>query len=569
MILQSGVTFRSFAEQRCFSFNTNISASIYSGNSAIGFSGNGNYYDFFKFRSGKVYDALDRFVYTYSKDVPINLSGDFCSGRLGYHINNNLYSMSTQVCDSSKSFDYFIISTSGAALDFDIDIYGGLTPNYNITFNGSNILTGTNITGNVVNNSSNNWQSFKIFSGDASFNYSNYKFQSNFNNLEISGGRSGNFLFNYSGNGSDYFLSEQTGIYPLEYNFNLYTNFGLKNNTGVVNLNYIPPSSIAYSLEDSGIAADSFYFNYLLDGKLCNDSNYIFTLEKVSGFNYVNRTGSRFLVTGLASGTVSGFISGFGNLSGVVSGNLDSDKTDFYGNKLICSGCRYDYLEPFYATGMVDYFYRVRLTGLASGYNPDTASSGIVTGIISGSGILSKLATSGYAQWTGVLITGTGSLGKVYVKPSGTIPGQQSDYTEISNAWYSNFSGVFDFQVDKTGFYSSGLMNREVTTAADFLNYVNYDADFKYNFNIKSGGYSSNDGSVYSGLNINYNSTLGLYSGSGFLPSSTCFPIVQNPSRYVKFEINHYNPYNSGNNIMRYRVSGIGGEYLFTGLIRE
>ena len=569
MILESGTAFRNFAEQKCFSFDTSISASTYSGKSSIGFSGNGDYYSFFKFENGKIYDPLNRFVYTYSKDQAVELSGDFCSGKLGYYINNNLSSMDTYVCDSSKSFDYFLISTSGAALNFDLDLYGEANPDYNISFVGNNILTGQNITGNIVNTSNENWRSFKIFSGRASFNYFDYNFQSNFENIEVSGGQSANFLFNYSGDGSNYSVSENIEIYPLEYNLNLYTNFGFKNNTGSINLGYIPPSSVQYSITDSGISNNNFYFNYLLDGKLCSGSNFAFSLEKISGFDYTNNVINNIQVTGLTSGAVSGFISGFGNLSGIVSGDLHSDQYDFYGNKLICSGCPYNYLEPFYATGIVDYMYSVRLTGLASGYNPAITGSGIVTGIISGTGILSKTATSGYAQWSNVLLVGTGSLGKVYVKPKDRIPGELSDYTEISPAWYGNFSGFFDFQIDKTGFYNSALTNRRVITTNNF-SYIDYDADFKYNFNVKSGSYSTEGGVQYYPSNVNYDAIKNIYSGTGFLPSTTCFPIINNPSNYIKFEINHYNPYNNGrNNVMRYVLSGLNKEYLLSGLIKE
>ena len=569
MILESGIAFRNFAEQKSFSFDTSISASTYSGESNMGFSGNGNYYNFFKFKNGKVYDPLNRFVHTYSKDQTVELSGDFCSGKLGYYINNNLLSMDTYVCDSSKSFDYFLISTSGAALNFDLNLYGEANPNYNISFVGNNILTGRNITGNIVNTSNENWRSFKIFSGSASFNYSDYSFQSNFQNVKVSGGQSGNFLFNYFGDGSNYSISEEVGIYPLEYNLKLYTNFGFKNNTGSIGLGYIPPSSIKYSIDSSGLSNNNFYFNYLLDSKLCSGSNFAFSLEKVSGFNYINTVNKDILVSGLTTGTVSGFVSGFGNLSGVVSGNLNSNQYDFYGNRVICSRCAYNHLEPFYATGLVNYIYNVRLTGLASGYDPVIDRSGVVTAIISGTGVLSKPATFGYAEWSNLLITGTGSLGKVYVKPKERIPGELTDYTEISPAWYSNFSGFFDFKIDKTGFYSSGLTNRQISTTTN-LSYIDYDANFKYNFNIKSGYYSTDGGVQYSPSNVNYDTVKNIYSGTGFLPSTTCFPIINNPSNYIKFEINHYNPYNNGrNNVMKYVLSGLNGEYLFSGLISE
>ena len=66
-------------------------------------------------------------------------------------------------------------------------------------------------------------------------------------------------------------------------------------------------------------------------------------------------------------------------------------------------------------------------------------------------------------------------------------------------------------------------------------------------------------------------SGLPVLPGGGFLQNTLCIPLTTSPSEYIKFEINHYCPYNSGNNIMKYTVSGLTatGSYIFSDLIYE
>ena len=221
-----------------------------------------------------------------------------------------------------------------------------------------------------------------------------------------------------------------------------------------------------------------------------------------------------------------------------------------------------DYSNISYATGSVDYNYSVRLTGLASGYNSSTKSSGIVPAIVYKAGTLSTGAQNGIGSWKNFLLTGAGSAGGVYTIPSGG-----TDFTQVANYWIGNFSGRFNFSATKTGYYSF------VTGIPVFLTtgtgWIDYDSRFDWNFDIKTGAFSSKK--IYSGISLKYNSGLSMYNGSGFLENTVCLPFTTSPNKYVKFEIDHYCPYNSGNNIMKYTVSGLtaSGLYLFTGLILE
>jgi hypothetical protein len=354
MILQSGINFRSFAEQKSFSFDLDISLSSSSGISNLGFSGNSNYYNFFKFENGRIFDPLNRFVYNYSKDELINISGNFSSGVFGYYINNNLIAVNLPISDSSKSFDHFLLSTQSAAANFNVDINAGNVPSYYISFNNANLLTGQNILGSIVNNSEYNWQSFKVFSGNCSFNYTGYQFLSTSNNLKISGGNSGDFLFNYSGDGTDYSISPESGVNPLTYNINLYTNFGLINKTGLIDLGHAPSYFINFYNYQSGIVGSSnYYWDYFLESKVCESIPFKFTLEKVSGFNYKNTVQSGLDVTGIISGPTSGVITGSGFLNGILTGTLYSDTYDFYNNRLITGFQAYNTGIYDYATGFI------------------------------------------------------------------------------------------------------------------------------------------------------------------------------------------------------------------------
>ena len=1026
MLLQSGLKFRNFAQQSAFSFDLDLSLSSSSGYSTFGISGSGGACDLFKFKNGMVYDPLGRFVYSYSPSESLNISGSFNSGALGYYINSNPIALNVNAYNSTGLFDTIYFSTLNSDINFEVDVYGYKLPTYNFIFNDSSFLTGSNIIGNILNTSADNRSSFRVFSGFASFGYTGYKFQSVLSNSIIYPSKSGTFSFNYSGDGSDYTVSSSTGVEPLSYNINLYTDFGLINKTGVIDLGYSPLYFTDFYLESSGYANNEYLKNYYLEGKVCDNSAFVFKLEKISGFDYVNNTTGSLNFTGIATGIVSGHIYGTGFLNGQVKGqNFISTQADYYGNPVILSGFTgvhsgnlsygtgfidasgysvvdsfsgsvfgsgfinkitnnvytstqidsvsknyisssgsfidgvaniitgakasgeaylyfipgqfyitnpnpdiipvsgiftgqntseviytglvstsgdiyspsnyslnfsgvfegidptgglivqnlmsgvnyanstlstgilgsgpvsftgtpyifytgYDYIYPYpdpthlgvdavykytgyfpnyefsgasslplgfsgvtsdgkykagkknqtfiinpssgssvidnikinqitglksssvslklkdgvdgyltensdvinfntgffnlpsqgmfafkykknsynpssnsefsgisdlvykvntfhsnwisgsynnstrvlefysptgigysgnymymqpviksginnffdssfnfstsgfyftggetyflnmntgvsgfhsgvfatgtgsatgdvyfhkteyqsvykkqvpylvesyasnfftgytstsysgynsysslsYASGNMTYNYSVSLTGFASGYNSLTNNSGVVTGIINKTGQLTTQAISGVGIWNNIALTGSGSAGQVYVIPKGG-----SQYTEVSNYWYGDFVGLFNFNITNSGYYSiSTGVSASITTGSKW---IDYDARYDYNFNIKTGAFSNDGLFTYSGVSVPYNSGSNMYSGSGILNSTSCLPFNSSPSRYVKFEIRHYNPYNSGNNIMKYTISGTTGSYLFTGLIKE
>jgi len=568
MLLQSGLKFRNFAQQSAFSFDLDLSLSSSSGYSTFGISGSGGACDLFKFKNGMVYDPLGRFVYSYSPSESLNISGNFYSGALGYYINSNPIALNVNAYNSTGLFDTIYFSTSNSDMNFEVDVYGYKLPTYNFIFNDSSFLTGSNIIGNILNTSADNRSSFRVFSGSASFGYTGYKFQSVLSNSIISPSKSGTFSFNYSGDGSDYSISSSTGVEPLSYNINLYTDFGLINKTGVIDLGYSPLYFTDFYLENSGYVNNEYFKNYYLEGKVCDNSPFVFKLEKISGFDYVNNATGSLNFTGFATGIVSGYIYGTGFLNGQVKGqDFISTQMDYYNNPVILSGFTGVHSGDLsYGTGFID----------AGGYSVVDSISGSVFG----SGFLNEITNNIYESVTrdavsknfiyssgdsigGVeyIITGAKASGEVYkhfipgtfyiTNPNPAITPVGGVFTgqNISNLTYTGsvvgsgivyspsnysliFSGAFN-GVDPTG----GLIVQNLTSGVNYVNStlsdgasvsgvsrsINY-SQFIFSGN-QSGFYLDSGSNVISGKYIlrgltgNFNITPNTNSGTYFVNS--------------------------------------------------
>jgi hypothetical protein len=225
MILTSGNIFKSFAEQRSFSFNSNISVANTTGVSSISISGEGGRYNLFSFLSGRILDFQNRFIASYSPLENIEISGNFRTGSLGYYINNNPISLNSQVCPSNLSFDNLFFSTTGSTLDFSVDIFGEKMPAYELIFPGSIRTTGENITGFIKNTSADSFQSFKIFNGSSVFFNQDYFLSSNLSSLKIKPQQSGQLVFSYGG-GTEFVLDQNKQASPLVGELSLSLNFG-------------------------------------------------------------------------------------------------------------------------------------------------------------------------------------------------------------------------------------------------------------------------------------------------------------------------------------------------------
>lgn len=107
---QPGLMLRSFAEQKFFSFDLDISIQNSSGVSSVGISGDNGRFNLFSFNSGRMFDGLNRFIGTYSAAEQMEISGNFRSGVFGYYINQIPVCLNYNLCSPSFSFDNFIFS---------------------------------------------------------------------------------------------------------------------------------------------------------------------------------------------------------------------------------------------------------------------------------------------------------------------------------------------------------------------------------------------------------------------------------------------------------------------------
>jgi hypothetical protein len=225
MTLSNGNIFRSFAEQRCFAFNCDLSIYNSTGVSKIAISGETSSVHLFSFISGKIFDCSNRFVKSYSPLEPINVSGTFCSGIFGYYVNDSAVCLSSNISSSTSSFDSLVFSTAGSQVDFSVDIFGETSPNYTLVFPNQNQITGSSITGFLKNTSANSFQSFKIFSGSSEFVDSDYYISSTVSGLKIKPGNSGQIVLGFSG-GTTFSLDSYKQARPLYGDLHFDTSFG-------------------------------------------------------------------------------------------------------------------------------------------------------------------------------------------------------------------------------------------------------------------------------------------------------------------------------------------------------
>jgi hypothetical protein len=129
------------------------------------------------------------------------------------------------LCASNFTFDNLFLSTTGADINFNLDLWGGSVPSYSGNFNNNPILTGSRITGHLVNNSKNTWQGFKIFSATSSFVNDNYSIFSNLTGRKIKQGASGQIVLNFDG-GTSFRTDSNKQALPLTGDIYLSTNFG-------------------------------------------------------------------------------------------------------------------------------------------------------------------------------------------------------------------------------------------------------------------------------------------------------------------------------------------------------
>lgn len=368
---QPGLALKGFAEQKFFSFNLDINIQNSSGISSVRVSGENGAVNLFSFSSGRVFDGTNKFVSTYSAGEQMNISGNFRSGVFGYYINQTPVCLNSNLCSSAFSFDNFVFSATGTNINCLLDVFGEMSPSYNLVFPNSSQLTGTPITGYIKNDSSLYFQSFKIFSGSGYFPAYNYQLTSDLKGLKIKPSNSGALILSYFGN-TEFALDEYKQAYPLEGDIYFWTNFGNFSIPVSIPLKSSPTYFINFEqLENTRFGETGSFWSFNLERQACSGTRFEFLLDDVKWFDPYYSFANSFQIktgynnTGFSSALVpynstitsyrgTGFISGAG-----CSGNdtfntrfeiLNSHPSGVYPNRFRYSISGID--EKFLFTGL-------------------------------------------------------------------------------------------------------------------------------------------------------------------------------------------------------------------------
>jgi hypothetical protein len=340
MTLSNGNIFRSFAEQRCFAFNCDLSMYNSTGISKIEISGESSSVALFSFISGKIFDCSNRFVRGYSPLEPVNVSGTFCSGVFGYYINDSAVCLGSSISSSTSSFDSLVFSTTGSQVDFSVDIFGETSPNYELIFPNQNQITGSNITGFLKNTSPNSFQSFKMFSGSSEFANNDYYISSTVSGLKIKPSNSGQVVLSFLG-GKTFSLDSYKQAGPLYGDLHFDTNFGSMD----IPLSITQKASPFYYIDfQQGVyihyGQTGTLWSFELERQACSGTRFEFVFDDVRWLDpYHSFSNKIFIQTGYNNtGFVSSLVSysaakssyiGTGYISGAGCSGDDTFKTRF------------------------------------------------------------------------------------------------------------------------------------------------------------------------------------------------------------------------------------------------
>jgi hypothetical protein len=458
MILETGITYRSIPGQNEFSFEVSIENSTISGVSNIGFSGGNGSLNLFKFNSGQILDANNRYVWSYNPRENIVISGNIGTGYLNYFIN------SKPVClfspRGSVYYDNFYASTNNSIINFDLTIQGK-TPEYEIIYPES---VGANqvVTGYIKNISSPLERSLKIFSGAIL----NFNFDYTLNTLStdvISGEKSGAFILTPSG------INDLREVSLNTTNLTLNTNFG----TFTQQLTYnVYPAPIYFTdfitgyTGSLGLTEDftlEKFYNYELQSIYPIDRTVHVIVENFTGHTGQILSGE-FVASGAVSGDFSKFIYGFDYITGRASGTgISIEDLDYYG-KLPTGEISENVSTLQFATGLIDYNYNLPIFGgSGTGFSPSgtvITGSGYLTGNSNISGFLygfGKFYSTGNLRLTGYYtdeINVRSGIQNIYF-PTGYTGTFTNDYSELNWSAYL-VSGTGTLGTNRGFYYGPG-----------------------------------------------------------------------------------------------------------------
>jgi hypothetical protein len=197
-------------------------------------------------------------------------------------------------------------STTGAALDFSVDIWGSQIPSYSLSFD-KQFVTGSSVTGYLKNTSQYPLQSFKIFSGNAYFpNGDDYYLSSNLTGLKIKQNNSGQIVLNFGGN-SAFETDQYKRAFPISGDLSLETNFGSLLLPIYVDLKAANEYNINLDLVSSGYTTTGNYWEYSLQRQACSGTRFEFQLREQAWYDPFYQFSESFIInSGYDNGNYSG-----------------------------------------------------------------------------------------------------------------------------------------------------------------------------------------------------------------------------------------------------------------------
>lgn len=209
----SGTDYRKLQEKEDYNFFINGIFDNVTGKAAIGFSGEGEKFDF-NFLEGRVIDPSDNYVFSYDTGI-IEISGNVNKNYYNYYINDEKVNFSG--IKNNFKIDRFFIECSGCNIDIDnFIVHGSGATLFTVQNMESFIGDGSVITGNVVTNDS-SFGRFDIFSGEVLTDTVTGLFSIE---TSLSTGIGATGLIGISGRGD---IQNQN---PYIFEANLYTSFG-------------------------------------------------------------------------------------------------------------------------------------------------------------------------------------------------------------------------------------------------------------------------------------------------------------------------------------------------------
>ena len=160
MIL-SGLKSRSIAENSNLSFDLNMSLNKINGSGEFGFSGENKTLSF-KFISGRVNDFNNNYVYSYSANENINISGDIETGSYIYYINSEPVAIDNK---TNFKINKFYTNSKDCNLNLDLNIKS-FNQDYSLNIN-NYYYQNNYLSGNFINKMDSD---VRIFSGEITQN---------------------------------------------------------------------------------------------------------------------------------------------------------------------------------------------------------------------------------------------------------------------------------------------------------------------------------------------------------------------------------------------------------------